>query len=124
MDEPKIEIAVNEGSFRSKHRFLLLIALSILIASTLVLISMAMYNGSGAAQLDLSRPGYKEVRAQAITNDSDFKNYSSTGPINQDTISEFKTLFAQQAEKTKSVDAFGGDPLNPDALGISVPSEQ
>ena len=117
-------LVANESSFRSKHRFLLLIALSILIASILVLISMALYNGSGAAQLDLSRPGYKEVRSQAITNDSDFKNYSSTGPINQDSISEFKTLFEQQANKTKSVDAFGGDPLNPDVLVISAPSEQ
>lgn len=117
-------IIANEGSFRSKHRFLLLIALSILIASILVLISMAMYNGSGAAQLDLSRPGYKEVRAQAITNDSDFKNYSSTGPINQETINEFKSLFEQQAKKTKAVDAFGSDPLSPDALGISAPSGQ
>jgi hypothetical protein len=80
---------------------------------------MNIYYSSGAAQLDLSRPGYKGVRSQAVNSDSDFQNYSNTGPINQSAISEFKLLYGQQAEKTKAVDAFGGDPLNLDALGIS-----
>jgi len=120
MDEPQAITTVDKFSFRSKHRFLLLIVLSILIASVLVLVSMEIYNSSGAAQLDLSRPGYKSVRAQVVTSDNDFKNYSNIGPINQNTISEFKSLFAQQAKKAKTVDAFGGDPLSPYALGISA----
>ncbi|HZJ34825.1 MAG TPA: hypothetical protein VFD55_02300 [Candidatus Angelobacter sp.] len=119
MDE-QLATKVEEVSFRSKYRFLLLIVISILVASILVLISMAMYNGSGAAQLDLSRPGYNEVRDQVITDDSDFKNYSNTGPIDQSSISEFKLLFEKQSQKIEAFDAFGGDPLNPKALGISA----
>jgi len=119
MDEQLVK-TIEGVSFRSKHRFLLLIVLSILIASILVLISMAMYNGSGAAQLDLSRPGYNNVRDQVITDDNDLRNYSNTGPINQSSISEFKLLFEQQSKKIETIDAFGGDPLNPQSLGISA----
>lgn len=123
IDETQTMKTEDEGSFRSKHRFFILIAASILVASVLVVISLAIYNGSGAAQLDLSRPGYNDIRAQVITTDSEIKNYSNLGPISQDAISEFKSIFGQQATKIKAVDAFGGDPLNPEALGITVKPE-
>lgn len=124
MNDSQLITPVEDVSFRDKHRFTLLILVAILVTFVLVLISMAIYYSSGAAQLDLSRPGYKGVRAQVVTNDSDFQNYSSTGPINQNTISEFTTLYNKQAQKTKAVDAFGGDPLSPDSLGIGDVSEQ
>lgn len=79
-----------------------------------------MYNGSGAAQLDLSRPGYISVRSQATNNSDDFGIYSSTGAMSKDVIVEFKTLYDSQAQKIKIVDAFGGDPLSPDALGLNA----
>lgn len=118
MVESKITV-VEELSPYSKHRFLVLIVSSILIAFVLVVVSMFLYNSSGAAQLDLSRPGYVSIRSQAVTNDSDFENYSSTGSINQGSISEFKLLYAKQANKTKAVDAFGGNPLSLDSLGLN-----
>lgn len=123
MDDLIVTTPTGEFSFRSKHRFMLLIIISILVSSGLILISMALYNRSGAAQLDLSRPGYIDVRAQATTSDSDIKYYSSTGSIDQSSISEFKLLFDQQAQKVKLTDAFGSDPLSPEALGISAVSE-
>jgi hypothetical protein len=123
MDDTQTPASVGKLSFWGKHRFSLLIVMAILAVSGLVLISMTLYYSSGAAQLDLSRPGYKSVRAQAVTSDSDFQNYSSTGVINQSTISEFKSLYARQVQKIEAVDAFGGDPLSPDSLGISDTSE-
>lgn len=119
MNEPKALALTEDLTFQDKHRFFLMIILSIFITSILVAISMALYYSSGAAQLDLSRPGYKDVRAQVINND-DFQNYSNSGPISQTTINEFKSIYSQQAKKTESVDAFGGDPLSSDALGINV----
>jgi len=125
MDGQNTEVATTDKlSFRDKHSFLLFIVVSILIASVVVVISMAMYNGSGAAQLDLSRPGYKSVRSQATTNQDDFQYYPSSGTINKDVTSEFKSLYDKQAKKVEVVDAFGGDPLSPDTLGISALSEQ
>ncbi len=113
-------VITKDLSFWDNHRFLLLVAIAIGVALVLVGISMAMYTGSGAAQLDLSRPGYRAVSSQATNNDSDFKNYSPFGQINKSTIKEFKTLYEKQASKAKAVDAFSGDPLNPDVLELSA----
>ncbi|MDK2898999.1 MAG: hypothetical protein PWQ10_186 [Patescibacteria group bacterium] len=113
-----------KDSFISKHLFLLMIILAIIITSLFVVVSMLIYNSNGAAQVDLSRPGYVSVRAQSVTNSSNFKDYSASGEINQETIEEFQQLFADQLNKAKAIDAFGGDPLSPASLGISVSTEQ
>jgi len=107
-------------SFINRHKFATMLGMSVFATSLLVFISMSMYNSSGAAQLDLSRPGYISVRNKAVKNDEDFQGFSSIGDINQKTISEFQALFTKQANKIKSVDAFGGDPLSPESLGIGV----
>ena len=113
------ELIVEEKiTFWDGHRFLLLILIAIVIAIVLVSISLTMYNRSGAAQLDLSRPGYIDVRSKTVDSSSDFKNYSNFGPIDQTSIDEFKTLYDEQASKIKLAEAFKGDPLNPNALGI------
>lgn len=118
MEEP---IQPDENiTFWGAHRFLLLIAVTIAIALTLVGISMTLYATSGAAQLDLSRPGYRGVTSQAVTSETEFQNYPNTGPINSSTVNDFKRLYEKQAKDTKTVDAFAGDPLNPDALEISA----
>jgi len=124
MDDNTPVEPIEQLSFWDGHRYLLLIAIVIAIALVLVGISMTLYVTSGAAQLDLSRPGYRSVSSQAINNDSEFKNYSSTGPINNDSIAEFKALYEKQAASAKAVDAFSGDPLSPDTLEISAQATQ
>jgi hypothetical protein len=121
MSDKKDTVIENVNAFRDnyKYSFPLFIATSILIAIAIVVISMAMYNSSGAAQLDLSRPGYSSVRSKATSSD-DFKGFSSMGGLNQSVINNFKSLYNKQSDKIGSVDAFGGDPLSPDALGIGT----
>ncbi|TAL14101.1 hypothetical protein EPN95_03790 [Patescibacteria group bacterium] len=109
-----------ELGFWDQHRFLILIGLAITIALVLVSISMALYSSSGAIQLDLSRPGYKTT-SQTTTDESGFIDYPTSGKLDNKAISDFKTLYDAQAAKAKAVDAFGGDPLNPDTLDISAP---
>lgn len=114
LDEPQ--------TYWAQHRYLLLIASAVVVALILVTISMTLYNSSGAAQLDLSRPGYRAVSDQAVKSDVDFQNYPAFGTLDQTSINEFKALYDTQSVKAKAVDAFGGDPLNPDTLQISAPS--
>jgi hypothetical protein len=121
MDE-QIEVIPEDLSFWDKHRFLLLIALTVSIALVLVGISMALYASSGTAQLDLSRPGYRSVSSQAVNTDSDFENYATFGQVDKAALTEFNTLYQKQAVKAKAVDAFSGDPLDPDILEISAPA--
>ena len=85
---------------------------------------MMMYNSSGTAQLDLSRPGYKDVRNQIVNNDNEFGSYSGVGIIDSNSIKEFKKLYKQQAQKINLVDAFAGDPLNPEVMLVSANVEQ
>lgn len=115
-------MAIKTKTLSSKHRFFWFIFSSLLIASGLVITSMFMYNSSGTMQLDLSRPGYVNIRSQAVNDNSDMQDYSGDGPINQATINEFKVIYNKQSQKVKSIDAFGGDTLNPDSLGIGSSS--
>jgi hypothetical protein len=119
MSDLKIISSIEDSVFVSKHRFVIMIVASIVVASVLVAVGLFLYNSSGAAQLDLSRPGYKDVRTKVVNDDS-FKDYSGSGSINQAAINDFKLLYSEQAKKIELVDAFGGDPLSPVALGMSV----
>lgn len=123
MDEPQIhaDSTEEEMTFWDHHRFLLLISLTIVISIVLVIISIIIYNVSGAAQLDLSRPGYQSVSDQ-VDRDDNIDEYSAFGPVNKATVEEFITLYDEQAKKAKAVDAFNGDPLNPEVLEFGNPS--
>lgn len=114
----------NKAPFWGEHRFLAMIILSITLAGILVIISMYLYGSSGAAQLDLSRPGYIDIRDKTIDSSSEFKNYATSGTLDQASINEFKTLYDEQADKIKLAAAFKGDPLNPDSLGINSSLDQ
>ncbi len=118
-DEPLTE---NLG-FWPQHRFLILVGSSVILSLILVVVSMQLYTSSGAAQLDLSRPGYRSVSSQALKSDNTFQQYDDTGAINQASIDQFKALYAKQVQNVKAIDAFGGDPMNPDALEISAASD-
>ena len=105
-----------------RHRFTVLILSTIVISLFLVGVALALYASSGAAQLDLSRPGYTSVRQQAVESDS-FAGFSSSGPVTKDTLNQFQTMYKQQATQATNVDSFGGDPLNDKSLSIDDPTQ-
>lgn len=110
-------------TFWAKHRLSLLLILTVLIALLMTTISVIIYNTSGAAQLDLSRPGYQSVSDKVEVTDN-IDTYSASGPVNKDSINEFMKLYDGQASKAKKVDAFNGDPLNPEVLEFGTPAAQ
>jgi cell division protein FtsL len=109
-----------ELSFWRVHRFLLLIIATVIISILMVSVGIVMYNVSGTAQLDLSRPGYRSVSDQVDT-ENQITDYSSSGPVTAETVKAFTTLYDKQAGKDSEVDAFNGDPLNPEILEFSDP---
>jgi hypothetical protein len=122
MDEPHTLQVVStdeELSFWDQHRFMLLIAGTIVVAIILVIISVVIYNVSGSAQLDLSRPGLQTV-SDKVDKEDPIDEYSASGPVNKTTVDEFTKLYDTQAAKAKAVDAFNGDPLNPEVLEFGV----
>jgi hypothetical protein len=75
---------------------------------------------SGAAQLDLSRPGYKDVREHADRNDQPTA-FPATGKITNDSLSDFRDLYDTQSKRVTEYESFGGDPLSDKALGLDAP---
>lgn len=108
----------------SRQRFIVLICAVLSISLILVLVSLWLYRISGAAQLDLSRPGYQDIRDQVEHEEGGLLDFESSGVLNSEVITDFEALYDQQATKAKAVDAFGGDPLNPDSLGLFTTENQ
>lgn len=100
-----------------RHKFMLLVGLTIVISLFLVWISLGLYNSSGAAQLDLSRPGYKSVQSQVMKDDT-FSGYPSTGEMNKAALDQFREMYSKRATQASGVDSFGGNVMSDHALGI------
>ena len=122
-DKQATPVAEEQLSFWDEHRFMVLIVGTILISLVLVSISIFIYKVSGSAQLDLSRPGYQSVSDKVDRNDP-VTEYSAFGPVNKTTVNEFTKIYNTQATKAKAVDAFNGDPLNPEILEFGTTSTE
>lgn len=106
----------------SQHRFLIMIASAVVISLFLVGVGLALYSSSGAAQLDLSRPGYAAVRSEATKAADKYEGFSATGPIDQEALKQFRQLFDEQSKSATSFDAFANDVLSESALKIDSPA--
>ncbi len=103
-----------------KHKFMVLVGFTIIIALFLVMVSLRLYSSSGAAQLDLSRPGYKSVREQA-GRPVDFTSFPSTGQLNKEALDSFRSLYDEQVKEATAVDSYGGDVMSDATLGLNAP---
>jgi hypothetical protein len=101
----------------SQHRFLAMIVGSISIAGLLTSLGLSLYNSTGTAQLDLSRPSYSAVRSKAATTEK-IESFSNLGPIDDTALSQFRTLYSKQLVQMNAIDAFGGDALTDGSLKI------
>lgn len=106
-----------------QHKFLLLVGVTIVTALILVGVAMGMYASSGAAQLDLSRPNYQNVREKA-NRDERLTAFPATGKITKESLEQFRELYEPQSKRIIDFESFGGDPLGDQALGIDAPAQQ
>lgn len=107
-------------SHHPRRNILYFIIGSVLIAFMLVLVSMSLYVSSGAAQLDLSRPGYKSVQNEVEPTDT-FESFSASGEVNNTVIDQFLKLFRKQVKPVDNTDVFSPAALDEQALGIDAP---
>lgn len=104
-----------------QHKFLLLVGITIVVSMAMVVVAMGMYTNSGTAQLDLSRPGYSSVRDQVSRGEGNFDGFSADGPIDTETLDQFRELYNERAKQAIGVDSFGGDVLSDTSLSIDAP---
>lgn len=121
MSEEQLVKDSSELSFKDRHKFLVAVGGCIVIALFLVGVSLALYASSGAAQLDLSRPGYQSVRQQATHSDT-MDAFPGTGSLDKDVIEQFRKLYDERAGQATSVDSFGGGVMSDEALSIDAPA--
>ncbi len=94
-----------------KHRFFVLIASVIVISFVLVCIALQLYNSSGAAQVDLSRPGYQSIQKEASrgqVNDS----FSSSGKLDEEAFESFNKMYDNHAKRVVDTKSFDTEPLD------------
>ena len=107
-----------------RHRFLLLIAFVIVVSCILVVIAMSLYNSSGAAQVDLSRPGYQSVRSEA-SRDKGFDNsFRSTGELDAKAFGDFFEMYDSRAKKVTGGDSYDPEALTDESLQLYRDQEQ
>ena len=95
----------------------MMIILSITAACVLVVISMALYSYSGAAQLDLSRPD-QTVRKHAQKTDT-FEGFDTSSQLNDDSIKEFDKMFNKKLQIISDYkNSFDSASLGNESLGI------
>ncbi|HET8883880.1 MAG TPA: hypothetical protein VFM68_00210 [Candidatus Saccharimonadales bacterium] len=119
MNHEELAAEAHKLSRWERHRFMVLVGISIVISLVLVAIALRLYTSSGAAQLDLSRPGYVSVREQASQPDR-FEGFPSSGDIDQAALDEFRKLYKSRAEQATNVDSFAGDVMSNEALSIDA----
>lgn len=121
MNDQQLTTETRPLSRWERHKFLVLVGATILVSLFLVSVSLTLYARSGAAQLDLSRPGYQSVRNQAARTD-DFNGFPANGPIDQAAMAKFRQLYTTQADQANAVNGFGGDVMSDKALAIDDPA--
>lgn len=109
-------------SFVNEHRLIVMVAASAVLALGLVIVAMALYYTSGAAQLDLSRPGLSEIR-EKVSDQEDFEGFSASGEVNSEELTAFEKMYDKKLKEIQSVDAFSADVLSPETLQINDTSD-
>jgi hypothetical protein len=100
-------------------KFLLALIIAILAASLLTFISIEIYVSSGVSSIDLSRPGYDALR-QRVKTDSIANTFSSTGPLDTQTLDSFKKTYSKQTTDLQATGTFSDSSLDDTAIGLST----
>lgn len=101
-----------------RHRFLVLIGGVIVISCVMVAVAMHLYNTSGAAQIDLSRPGYQSVRSEASRDNVPDSSFSSTGELDEAAFRQFNEMYDRHSKRVVGVDSFSPQALSDESLQI------
>lgn len=121
-DSPAKEAVGSIEIKNSHHQFLFFVAGSVLVSFVMVIFAMKIYNDSGASQVDLSRPAYESIRAQAIKDKTDVE-FSSLGPLDSSAFDQFKKMYSERAKKITTVDSFSAGVLDDEVRRLISPSE-
>lgn len=119
-DESTPDVVATKRPKWSEVSFAMVIVGAIITALLLVVLSMYLYNRSGAAQLDLSLPGLQEERLEA-QRVKDYDKFRASGELDEEALDYFEEIYMKQQDAILE-DHNGFDPsrLSDKALEIQV----
>lgn len=97
----------------------LFIAIAILLSGVAVGISMWLYASTGAIKLDLSRPGYEEIRKEVNNTGNKTDTYPSTGEMNNKSAEDFRNRYNDLRKGLDSMSKYDESALDDENLGLS-----
>jgi len=104
---------------RGRLNLMVMLTVSLVIASGLLVLSMHLYRESGAEQLDLSRPGYIRENVTISSREGE-REFPATGAINEEVMREFRELFEIRQEAIVGMDAFRAELLSDSVFGLDI----
>jgi hypothetical protein len=114
----------SKTGFINRYRFRTMLAIAISITLMLTIINVSLYNITGTAKLDLSRPGYEAARKK-INSSKEFDTYSfsSNDPLSQDTIKKYLYHYDKHLKRTQAYDRYDVSVMDDANLGLNSPDD-
>lgn len=100
-----------------RNKLYLLIGGVIVIALLLVTIAMSVYNSSGAAQLDLSGPGFKDVQ-KSVQEEKDTTSYPANGQFDKASFDSFKKMYDERVHAINAINGYDPAAVNNDSFNL------
>lgn len=107
------------GDFRAtvqRHRFPFAIALVVGVALLMTAVSLSLYITSGTSRLDLSRPGYEQVRKDVKATPED--TFSADGSVDKAALDEFQRFYESRRTNLNELGDFKDTTLDDSSLRL------
>jgi hypothetical protein len=115
------EVAEEKEPAKYRQKFTLMISLAMVVAVVFTAVALELYNNGVASQLDLSRPGFEDVRSEV--DQTEVATFDGTGVLTEETVAEFQKLYNEEYNKTKT-NQYSSDTLTDEALGMTTVPEK
>jgi hypothetical protein len=122
MRSPFIRIGHALERVPARWQFAVFLMMTVIATLTLTIVSYTLYLVSGTAQLDLSRPGYKQALSEVTPTDTNDYGYSPSGPLDAAALKEFKSKYDALTAKTQGYGAFDPGVLSDEQLNLTQSS--
>jgi hypothetical protein len=101
-----------------EHQWPVFIVLVLAIAISLTSVSLWLYHASSTAKLDLSRPGYEQVREDVKDSSDSTKPFSPTGNLNEAAIADFRSRYEGIKNRLDQINNYDSLVMSDKNLGL------
>jgi hypothetical protein len=103
----------------NRYKLAFAITGAVIICLLLTVFSVVLYAITGTAKLDLSRPGYEEVRRQISKKSPSDTSFEPNGSLSSAIITDYLKEYKKQSSAINKYDNFNPRLLDDGSLGLS-----